>query len=417
MKYITTSYVDDLAGPRYNICVMKVTLETVTPLFLAGAHPRGEPEFRAASLRGALRFWLRALLGGMLGIEDLREAESAVFGSTKGASPLVIRLTGQSSNGNFATYSDITKDSQGKDSQGVAYLFFAARATKQEKKERKAIPSGSRLQLTIAERVPYADRLQQIWPKAYAALWLLTHLGGLGTRSRRGAGSLQAIAVKHEGEPLEGLPPLTVAATSPAELCEELKSGLAQLRRKALGNPAQVARQSDDLPSFDVIHPGVSDIWVLEKPFGDWQTAVAAVGDAMRDFRTRREPDYSLVKSALQGNDKRKPGTVHQPIRRAAFGLPIVFHFRSLGGNKATLQGDKHDRRASPLLVRVTKLANGQCAVVLTLFRTELLPDSGPLKLTLEPPLQYPVPDFGILEEFLDHLKNSSLELLEVKDW
>lgn len=46
---------------------LKATLEIVTPLFLGGANPRGAPELRAASVRGVLRFWLRALLGGVLG--------------------------------------------------------------------------------------------------------------------------------------------------------------------------------------------------------------------------------------------------------------------------------------------------------------------------------------------------------------
>jgi CRISPR-associated protein Cmr1 len=39
---------------------LTVELETVTPLFLGGAEPRGSPpELRAASVRGALRYWLR----------------------------------------------------------------------------------------------------------------------------------------------------------------------------------------------------------------------------------------------------------------------------------------------------------------------------------------------------------------------
>ncbi len=42
---------------------LTVTLETVTPLFLGGADPRGAPELRAPSFRGAMRYWLRAALG------------------------------------------------------------------------------------------------------------------------------------------------------------------------------------------------------------------------------------------------------------------------------------------------------------------------------------------------------------------
>lgn len=41
---------------------LTVTLETVTPLFLGGADPRGAPELRAPAFRGALRYWLRATL-------------------------------------------------------------------------------------------------------------------------------------------------------------------------------------------------------------------------------------------------------------------------------------------------------------------------------------------------------------------
>ncbi|WP_448575939.1 type III-B CRISPR module RAMP protein Cmr1, partial [Thermomicrobium sp.] len=46
---------------------IRLPLETLTPLFLGGADPRGDPELRASSVRGALRFWLRALLGGCYG--------------------------------------------------------------------------------------------------------------------------------------------------------------------------------------------------------------------------------------------------------------------------------------------------------------------------------------------------------------
>lgn len=42
---------------------LTVTLETVTPLFLGGADPRGEPELRPPAFRGTLRYWLRAALG------------------------------------------------------------------------------------------------------------------------------------------------------------------------------------------------------------------------------------------------------------------------------------------------------------------------------------------------------------------
>lgn len=51
---------------------IKLSLQTVTPLFLGGSNPKGEPELRAPSFRGVMRFWLRALLGGILG-DDQQE--------------------------------------------------------------------------------------------------------------------------------------------------------------------------------------------------------------------------------------------------------------------------------------------------------------------------------------------------------
>jgi CRISPR-associated protein Cmr1 len=70
-------------------------IETVTPLFVGGSNPREQPEIRAASFRGALRFWLRALLGGVLGDRPdnkIFQCESQVFGSTDYASPVVVQL-------------------------------------------------------------------------------------------------------------------------------------------------------------------------------------------------------------------------------------------------------------------------------------------------------------------------------------
>lgn len=53
--------------------------ETITPMFLAGADGK-TPELRAPSVKGALRFWWRALNGGYSSIEELRREESKLFG-------------------------------------------------------------------------------------------------------------------------------------------------------------------------------------------------------------------------------------------------------------------------------------------------------------------------------------------------
>ncbi len=387
---------------------IKVNLRTVTPLFLAGADPRGDPELRAASVRGALRFWLRALIAGVLGDKDLnalRQAESAVFGSTEMASPVVVRVTRRPLTSK--SFSALASNKS-----GVAYLFFGARATRTER-ERSAISAKERLELKLEERVGVGKAEGEALQWAYAALWLLTHLGGLGSRSRRGAGSLQVTEVIEQPRSLKDLPLLTVSAETPKELAEELKDGLKRLRKFA-GIPQTLPVTAPS--TFDVLHPDVCRVWVVNKEFEAWSEALDAFGGAFQQFRNRRKPDYDLVKKALQ---PRQSTPITQTIQRAAFGLPIVFYYRSLRGERAILEGADHDRRASPLLLRVTELVNGKCVLVLTFFRAQLLPEGEKLRLQLEGgrAVSAPVPSFELIENFLKKVQMEVAPLLEVTGW
>src|SRR5438067_11441586 len=69
-------------------------LEAVTPLWIGGADRQAE--LRPPSVRGCLRFWFRALAGGLLGdvLKDILEAESAVYGNMQRSSTVVVRLFG-----------------------------------------------------------------------------------------------------------------------------------------------------------------------------------------------------------------------------------------------------------------------------------------------------------------------------------
>ncbi len=388
---------------------IRLTVETVTPLFLAGADPRGAPELRAASIRGALRFWLRALLGGMIGdvnLDALRRAEAAVFGSTDtGASPVVVRIINLSEHSSVP-FSELTGRTPGSRSYrlpGIAYLFFAARGTQNER-ERKAIPAGSSFELELSLRAGAQN--QDALLKAYAALWLLTHLGGLGARSRRGAGSLQVTRV-HENVLNSTLPPLEVRASTAKELQTALQEGLSRLRESVDG------RASVGCPShFDVLHPDACKIWVVDKEFGSWQEALDAIGQRMQQFRNRRQSDYQNVKNAVQGQN------LTQPVERAAFGLPIVFYYPSLRGAKGTLEGEHHSRRASPLFIHVTRLANGKYVLVLTFFQAQLLERDERLKLKRQGrPAYVRAPDLSLIDEFIQEVGRNIGPCLAVTGW
>jgi len=384
----------------------QVTLETVTPLFLGGSDPRGEPELRAASFRGALRFWLRALLGGILGDrpDEIFKHESEVFGNTDHASPVVVQLSHQ----NFPSigYSQLRQNRP-----GVAYLFFGARSLGNEP-ERKAIPSG--FQFTCTFRLQAGMRDPKALQAVVAALWLLTHLGGLGMRSRKGGGNLQVVSTDWNDP---SLPPLTVQAQTVEQLQRELQDGLHSLREWAAETfNGSLSPTFQTQPAFDVLHPNWCKIFVVKfannREPANWAEALNEFGRAMQQFRNRRDPDYSNVKAVLQGSNQLPP------VQRAAFGLPIVFYFRSLEGERATLEGEEHDRRASPLIVRVIKLANGKCVLVLIRFHSPLLPAGERLQLRhRERKVYTKQPSDALLDEFLNHLSQRVAPLLEVKDW
>ena len=91
------------------------------------------------------------------------------------------------------------------------------------------------------------------------------------------------------------------------------------------------------------------------------------------------------------------------------------------------LEGEEHDRRASPLIVRVTKLANGKYVLVLTRFYSLFLPASERLQLRYRKrdkkrKVYTNQPSDALLDEFLDQLDQNQLNqrvapLLEVTGW
>jgi CRISPR-associated protein Cmr1 len=154
---------------------LTVTLETVTPLFLGGAEPRGAPELRGPAFRGAMRYWLRAALGGVIGDDNLKalhDLESSVFGSTDFGSPIHVRLR------------PLGGELQSNTEKILPH--------KEDRKagSRKAIRAGQRFELTLS--LPYRVG-QEVWEAAIAALRMTVTFGGVGLRSRRGYGTLRIV--------------------------------------------------------------------------------------------------------------------------------------------------------------------------------------------------------------------------------
>lgn len=395
--------------------VLTVPLETVTPLFLGGANPRDSPELRPPSIRGALRYWLRAALGGVIGddVQGVREAEAAVFGSTDettgGASSVTIRVRPDrdAKPETFRKQKPALSNESGQPRRqptGRDYLFWSMGESGRVERGNYQRPkqyfvSGTTFDLVLSARYG-ARNADTAFEQAVASLWLLIHLGGIGSRSRRAGGSL-SVRQPLEAEGLQFLLPVSTVN----QAVQQLSAGLGTIRNRLSGRACLSAR-----PAFDILHPEVCRVWVL----GSWRSpeaAVEAIGAALRDFRSRREPDHSSVAKWLQG---------HRilTVERAAFGLPIPYRY-SDGGPSATIQGVRGDhrtyieRRASPLWLKVSKAADGAYIGVATLFKSAFLPEHASLtakQQTPVPPID-PPQGYALIEDWVATCFSASQEV------
>jgi len=140
------------------------TCETITPMFLSGADGQ-TPELRAPSIKGALRFWWRAL-NGHLALPELKKQEGSIFGDTSRKSKFSICV--------------IPKRIQKGKQKPVLHKRYVL----------PCILEGSTFDVTF--RIPNEYSYWNI-EKCSKLFELVTLLGGFGKRVRRGMGSVDII--------------------------------------------------------------------------------------------------------------------------------------------------------------------------------------------------------------------------------
>ncbi len=251
-----------------------VKLETITPLFLGGAEPRGEPELRPPAFRGAMRYWLRAALGASksddsAGLEEIQKYEAEVFGSASeesGASAVGVRIS-YDKKPSIRIYSGDKprrEDINGKTvirPTGRDYLYWSMKQTREEPAH-QYFPPATAFDLHLVGR---AGASRSAFDLALKALWLVIHLGGIGSRSRRAGGSLSVT------EPLQ-VNSLNFALTSGKLARRELSDGL-----KIILGESPALKNS---PAFDILTSGACSIWLIKgnQYWRSWEEAVKEIG-------------------------------------------------------------------------------------------------------------------------------------------
>lgn len=215
---------------------IRLDVETLTATFLH-VEPDGEARWRAAPFRGLARWWFRALVGASIPPDEVRRREAEMFGTAEEPSAVTFRVFPNTSSRMEPRKFDVNPGSQ-------------------RNAMKSAIPPGSKATIEIAPMNDTSDAAVAV-RQAYAALWAALHLGGIGQRSRRGAGSLRITDVHGVVSPKH----VQVSRPSdPADYAQGLGQAIRDIRAligvsgfRPLGHEAE----------FPVMHPNCASAWVV----------------------------------------------------------------------------------------------------------------------------------------------------------
>lgn len=390
----------------------------VTPMFIGDADQQAH-DVRPPSLKGALRFWWRALNWGRMlaaanGNSDkaliaLHDREAKLFGLAAGDK------TGGQGVFLLTLKQAVKAEEQGFQNMSGAQLYLLGQGLGSFKggnhTTRSALTSGT-FTTSLLFRPRTTDEDQHSVAEALFAFGLL---GGLGSRARHGMGSVSLTGWQGSE--------FSVPQTA-AEYGKAIKSLLAHLP-DTLPPFTAFSRQS----RIDISAENHDPLELLTKVGWEMQMyrsygrkgkydSVHKIGNekALQIF----QDDHDLVLAATL--DKK----VEQAPRRSIFGLPHNYGFSNeakaeINYKVRNSKGKIVDaRRASPLLLHIHRLPNGKYLAVHTLLPATFLPQNASVtvlaiiqtmdggkkkKRRLEPQRVLFTPDWQVLHTFLNRFK------------
>jgi CRISPR-associated protein Cmr1 len=356
-----------------------------TPMFLGRGDTQGDG-FRVPELRGALRFWFRALAAERVGndLALLAALEGSVFGAATGGRgrPSAVRLRVKDAPDPTDTLAPPwlrqPPRQQRRAGNGLGYLLGPGLFKPRGRGE------PDRVLRPYLEPDPQAQGLVQVDPGPYGdlvacCLWAVATRGGLGARVRRGFGGIQ-----FDPAGLQALlPGVGTALQLPSS--REALTAVQGLFAAALDHhfPKQLQGRSQPEPPARASYPQLSKRWYVSSisrgSWSSWHEALHVLGDAFRAHRTPRErPEQErafkrYVTAEYQDIVTKRPPRDPPDFPLAAFGLPIGF--------KASWVEVDGMRRASPLWMRPVQVGAGEWRLHYQVFRSTFLPDDARLRL------------------------------------
>lgn len=355
--------VPELNDPLANSSIT-LTYELVTPMY-GGGTIAGQPDeampVRASAIRGQLRFWWRVVTRNQFSnYEEQRQAEFALWGGPDKDSPKASQIrvrVKDCRNVNYLSWQELVHRKIGKNSRNSINLRYVLFPLAENKNKKSLIEPGLRFNLIIEflfncecqKKNLQEDlckckkkNLQEDFRKALRA-W--TQFGGIGARTRRGLGAVSLIKCDD--------PSITDLIEQPITANEVAEQGCTLvLQHKTETDDANVAWLE-----------GIDKLYTFRQGVG----MGGNLGNQPDLPRRSRWPELDSIR-----HFKHKADSNHAPVHpalpafpRAAFGLPINFHFQSKSDRSdaslnPVIYGERKERMASPLILRPFKTAEGQ---------------------------------------------------------
>lgn len=315
------------------------TYRFLTPVFGGGVKVHeSDPvtPVRVASIRGQLRFWWRAVNPrGCATLSDLQSAEATVFGSTTRASSLIIYVNKSLERPSSRAVLE-GKHGVRPGMGAIAYGAFPLRD--KDPSKHGVLHDFGKQSFELGFAYP-----QAIENDIHAALWAWAHFGALGGRTRRGFGA--------------------IAQTSPPAV-PTIEDGWARFVKTEQVSWPHLEEKPVIVPAKSGEDDGMA---ALERLLGVLRKLRQGSNMGRRTGQGRSfwpEPDAIRHRFPMQVGEKHRTRVTDQDsFPRAAFGTPIIFHFKDAGKGdpeNTTLQPKGHQRLASRLILRPHLAASGQ---------------------------------------------------------
>lgn len=408
--------------------ILTFKIQFVTPAFIGGAHPLEDPsELRASSLKGLLRYWWRVFFADPAwNYDQLLQEEARYFGfQDEGRSPFSIRIKKIPPQENEIRPWALSNNPN----DPLRYLFFS---TVQRVNNRDCILPGSKYQIDFIIRDREAKK------HIVKALWALESFGGIGLRSRRGAGSFRVYEIINKRLHDQNSREIVLSSDQAFNVIERIwpasypkflffysqnqitpiqlpnffntfiRDNIPKLLQ-AGGDYSSANNQAIAFTRYSNFFRFLPKVYSLppSNAHRSWSSTLSTLGAKYKEFRNHAIPgsifntEACALHSFADGNAYRGP----DPITKPAFGLPIIYNFGQ-GANRIKLQtkvmlnGKPRERRSSPLFFKIGNY-NGSHYAMISFFPSRFLPNGATLQIGRQ---NFSIPDYSQVTNFLDTL-------------